>query len=268
MKSRSHYSHHGQGKKPISFFERLNLLIILPVVLVVISGVIIGFRLENHHGLIPWGNLFGGMGLTLLRLFISYILALVIGVPLALWTQTNRRAEEILLPFFDVLESVPILVFFPVVVIFFVQLGFFNTAAIFIIFVSMLWTVVFSVIGGLKSIPADIFSVAHVFHITGWKKLREITLPAVVPSIVTGSILAWAGGWNIIIVAEVLHTYIPSNIPVHDLFGIGSILVASSANNQKAIFLASVGIIVVVIMILNFFVWQKLLRLSERFKFE
>jgi NitT/TauT family transport system permease protein len=267
--SRHHYSHHGHAKKPISVLGRFNLFIILPVILIIVSAVVIGF-----HGpllasaSIPWGDLLEGMGATLLRLIIAYVLALAIGIPLALATTSYPRLEQFLLPIFDILESVPVLVFFPVVIIFFIHLDFLNVAAIFIIFLNMLWNIVFSAIGGLKSIPQDIFSVAHVFKIRHFKYLGQIILPAIFPTLVTGSILAWAEGWNMIIVAEVLHTYVPANVPAHDLFGIGSILVTASAQNEKAIFIASVSIIIAGIMILNLFVWQKLLRYAEKFKFE
>lgn len=268
--NRHHYSHHGHARKRISAFKRINLHVVVPVVLIIVSAVIIGFRysLLGYLGTLPWATLFLALGATFLRLLTAYILALIIGIPLAIWTQSSPRTEEMLLPVFDILESVPVLVFFPVVVIGFIHLGLLNSAAIFIIFLNMLWNIVFNVIGGLKAIPRDIYSVAHVFKITGIKKLFKITLPAVFPTIVTGSILAWAEGWNMIIVAEVLQTYVPSTLQVQNLFGIGSILVDASAQNHQLIFLACVGIIVGSIMLLNLFVWQRLLKYSERFTFE
>jgi NitT/TauT family transport system permease protein len=270
MKLRHHYSHHGHQKKKISLLAKINLHLIIPLFLIIISGIVIGF---TPHALayvssIPWSYLLKGLGVTFIRLVISYLLALIIGIPLAIWTQVNQRVEQVLLPIFDTLESVPVLVFFPVIIIGFINIGLINSAAIFIIFLSMIWTIVFSVIGGLKSIPQDIYSVAHVFKITGLKKLFQIIIPSIIPTAVTGSILAWAAGWNMIIVAEVLQTYIPTTLSVKNLFGIGSILVDASANSHKTLFLAAVAIIVATIMILNLFVWQKLLRYSERFKFE
>lgn len=267
-----YYPHHGHSKKKFSLSARINTHIIIPVVLIIISIVIIGinhaFSISSLGSSIPWSHLLVALGATFVRLVIAYILALVIGIPLALWTQVGPKTEEFLLPIFDLLESVPVLVFFPVVIIFFIHLNLLNSAAIFIIFLNMLWNVVFNVIGGIKAIPKDIFSVAHVFHISGFKKLFKIILPAVFPTVVTGSILAWAEGWNMIIVAEVLQTYIPSSLQVNNLFGIGSILVDASAQNNQSIFLACVIIIVASITLLNLFVWQKLLRYSERFKFE
>jgi NitT/TauT family transport system permease protein len=93
-------------------------------------------------------------------------------------------------------------------------------------------------------------------------------IPAVVPYLVTGSLLAWAQGWNIIIVAEVLHTYIPGGTAANDPFGIGSVLVSASANGENGLFIVALLAMVFVIAVINFLVWQKLLHYAERFKFE
>ena len=71
-----------------------------------------------------------------------------------------------------------------------------------------------------------------------------------------------------IIVAEVLHTYLPNGMESQDLFGIGSILVHSSTHADTAVFMVAVTLVILAIAFLNFFIWQKLLRFSERFRFE
>ncbi len=205
---------------------------------------------------------------TFVRLGIAYVLALVIAVPLALLVTHSALFERIFLPFFDVLQSVPILAFFPVIIVFFIQTGFLNGAAIFILFLTMLWNIVFSLVGGLKVIPTDIKSAAHVFKIEKVQYMRWVMLPGVVPYLVTGSILAWAQGWNIIIVAEVLHTYIPGGTSAQDLLGIGNLLVAAVASNQNIVFMYLLVILTAVIAVMNFFVWQKLLKYAEQFRFE
>ena len=203
-----------------------------------------------------------GQGLKILQL------ALVVAVPLALLINKNKVSEHIFLPLFDIIESVPVLAFFPLIVLFFIKFNFFNGAAIFVIFLSMLWNIVFSAVGGLKAIPADIKSAAQVFKIRGFNFVRKVLLPAITPQIITGSLLAWAQGWNIIIVAEVLHTYIPGGNASQDLFGIGSILVNAAATGQNAIFLTAILFMVIAIAFLNFFIWQKLLNYAEKYKFE
>ncbi|MCL5784566.1 MAG: ABC transporter permease subunit [Patescibacteria group bacterium] len=205
---------------------------------------------------------------TFYRLTWAYILALVTSIPLALLITSKPKVEKVLLPFFDILQSIPALAFFPIIVLVFIKANFFDGAAVFIIFLSMLWNLVFSMIGGLKTIPQDIESAAFVFKATGWKKLFNITLPAIFPYIITGSLLAWAQGWNVIIVAEVLHNYIPGGTSFYDLFGLGSLLVQASYQGKNSIFLASILVMVILITLLNFFIWQKLLHFVERYKFD
>ena len=205
---------------------------------------------------------------TLFRLLIAYLLALVCAVPLALLVNKSPLMERILLPVYDIAQSIPVLAFFPVVIAFFIRFGEVQGAAIFIIFLSMLWNIVFSLVGGLKVIPADIKDAAQVFGIRGKEYLGRILIPATVPYLVTGSLLAWAQGWNIIIVAEVLHTYIPGGTAAQDVFGIGSVLVNAASSGSNTIFIAAILVMVGAIALLNFFVWQKLLRFAERFKFE
>ncbi len=205
---------------------------------------------------------------TFYRLALAYIFALIASVSLALLITSTPKMEKILLPFFDVLQSIPALAFFPIIVLVFIKVNFFDGAAIFILFLSMLWNLVFSMIGGLKTIPQDIESAAIVFKATGLKKLTSITLPAIFPYIITGSLLAWAQGWNVIIVAEVLHNYIPNATSSSDLYGLGSLLVNASYLGKGSVFLAAISIMVILITLINFFVWQKLLHFAERYKFD
>jgi NitT/TauT family transport system permease protein len=132
----------------------------------------------------------------------------------------------------------------------------------------MLWNIVFSLVAGMKAIPRDIIWAAHVFGVKGFAYVRRVLLPAVTPSLVTGSLLAWAQGWNIIIVAEVLHTYIPNGTGADDLYGIGSVLVNAVAIGDSGTFGAAVLFLVGAIALINFFVWQRLLNHAEIYRFE
>jgi NitT/TauT family transport system permease protein len=205
---------------------------------------------------------------TCFRMLLAYSASLVMSIPLALIISRTPLTQKILLPIADILQSVPVLAFFPVVIVFFTAYHAYEFAAVFVIFVSMLWNVVFTVIGGLQTIPDDIKSAATVFHVTGFKKFRFIILPSVVPFVITGSLLAWAQGWTVVIVAEVLHTYIPHGTPAQDLLGLGSLLVDSSAQGQTSVFVATLATMVLLVTLLNFLVWQPLLHYSQRFRFD
>ncbi len=266
----AHRKHSFLISYPISLGEKIYSIFFGPF-LIIFSL----FLLLRNFNILPGdfsGISYGDLGtatlFTLWRLLTAYILAILAAIPLAIMTTRSPAAMRVLLPALDILESIPVLAFFPILIIVFLKFNFVNGAAIFILFLSMLWNIVFTVVGGLQLIPKDIVFAARVFKIRGWRYIREIVLPAVFPEIVTGSILAFAQGWNIIIVAEVIHVYLPNGTEGQDLWGLGSILVHSIANGQNDIFMASIVLMVFVIGVFNFFIWQKLIHYAERFKFE
>ena len=92
-------------------------------------------------------------------------------------------------------------------------------------------------------------------------------MPAIIPQLTIGSILAFADGWNFIIVAEVLHTYLPKGTLSDDLFGVGSIMVMSASGDDRILFVYSLIAIVTMVVVLNLSIWQKLLSYAEKYKF-
>ena len=205
---------------------------------------------------------------TFVRLLIAYAAALAIAVPLALLATRNAVLEKALLPIFDIAQSVPILAFFPLVIAVFLRFGFTNAAAIFIIFINMLWNIVFSAVAGMRAVPGDIGAASRVFGMRGWFHFRRVLLPAILPYLITGSLLAWAEGWNIVIVAEALHAYVPGGTPADDLFGIGSVLAHAASVGYSGTFAAGVIALVGAIAVLNFGVWQRLLHHAEKYRFD
>jgi NitT/TauT family transport system permease protein len=268
----THYSHRSRRVHKVSLLEKLSLWILIPVGLVALtvaavklSGVNIGVEIFGNA---PIVYLVTAFVYSFIRLFISYVFALVIGVILALLILRSHVWERVLIPVYDVLESVPVLVFFPVIILFFIHYSLLNTAAIFILILTMVWSVAFAAIGGLHVIPEDVLFVPKIFGLGKFQSFRKVILPALFPSLITGSLLAWAAGWNILIVAEVLHTYVPAGQNVGDVFGIGSVLVQASSSGNQSLFLWSIVVIVLAITLINIFIWQRLLKYAERFKFD
>lgn len=266
---------HYQGKYHFSYYASFHhhLLAILIVFSLLCSGLYLAFhnlvpiRFEEYRS-ISWVDIALATLSTFARLSLAYLLSLVVAIPLVFLTAGHRVLEKIFLPVFDILQSMPVLAFFPIVVLLFIKFQLFEEATIFILFMAMVWSLVFSMIAGLKTIPRDIQYASIIFGAKGLKKILSIYLPAIFPYIVTGSLLAWGAGWNVIIVAEVLHSYIPNGNSSQDLFGLGSLLVNSALYNNSLLFLVTLLTIVVLITLLNFLVWQRLLKLAERYKFE
>ena len=272
MMRHAHHAHPGHVVAyPKTISQRLYVLVFVPVIILACIAVV-GMYIPPLPGAgaaeTSAFTMFAAALATLGRITIAYLIALACAVPLALLTTLNRTVEAILLPLFDVFESVPILSVFPMIVVLFIGLHFLEGAALFILYLNMLWNLVFALVGGLQIIPKDITYAAHVFGVRGVAYVRKVLLPAVFPQLVTGSILAVADGWNIIIVAEALHSYVPAGSQAGDLFGLGSILVSSAAESHNGTFILALVVLVVMIGLINFFVWQRLLHLSQRFRFE
>jgi NitT/TauT family transport system permease protein len=267
-----YYSHRGRRKHASSLSERLATHILVPILLVCLASLILTSAFLAPFSLGSIFHVAGGLLLALVssfaRLFLSYALCLLIGIPLALFAEQNRHAESFLLPLYDVLESIPIIAFFPVIIIFFVRSNFLEGAAIFMLFFSMIWSVIFNTIGGLKVIPKEVKAVGVVFGLSRWERLTKITLPALFPPLVTGSILALAAGWNIVIVAEALQAYAPQSSHAHDLYGIGSVLVNASLSGNTSELIAAMALLIILITLVNLFIWQPLLAYAEQFKFD
>lgn len=264
------HPHHFVLSYPTSRLQRFYSFLLAPLIIVGVLYMLMSvFQVvPTRVGNVSFASMFVASLYTLTRILIAYLFALAAAVPLAILTTKSRALEGILLPVFDVLDSIPILAFFPVVILFFIHVHFLEGAAVFILFLNILWNIVFTTVGGLKIIPPDITYAARVFGLSGFAYFRRMLLPAIFPQLVTGSILAVAEAWNLIIVAEALHTYIPGGTPSQDLFGIGSMLVQAAANAQNTVFISSLVVMILFIAFFNFFVWQKLLRLSQRYRFE
>jgi NitT/TauT family transport system permease protein len=263
-----YYSHRGRRKHPTTLLHRLLTGIALPFAIVLIAGFIATGAFIIPHYVPQFWILLTALGASVLRLIIAFALSFLIGIPLALLVEQNHRLENVLLPVYDVLESVPVIAFFPIVILFFVRADFLEGAALFMLFAAMLWNIVFSAVGGLRVIPKDVKAVGRVFGLSAWRRFRTITLPALFPPLVTGSILAIAQGWNILIVAEALHAYAPQAANAHDLFGIGSILVSAATGGDTPLLIAAMTVLIIAIALVNILAWQPLLAHAERYKFE
>ena len=266
-----HYHHHYHFSYLTSqkrhFLSALIVILLLILISLVFFHYLTPERTLNLNELSPYVIFLASFN-TLFRLLVAYVLALIFSIPIALLITKSEKWEKILLPISDIIQSIPILAFFPIIVLAFIKLNAIEGAVVFILFMAMLWNLVFSMIGGLKTTPKDILDTAKIFEVTGFKKLWYITIPSILPYIITGSLLAWAQGWSLLIVAEALHNYIPNGNVNSDPLGLGSLLVDSFYQGRNFVFIISLITMIILITLINFFVWQKLLHIAERFKFD
>jgi len=198
---------------------------------------------------------------TLLRITITLGISVAWGVSFGILASTNKTASIILVPFIDLLQSVPILGYFPAVLLLFVS--FFQgselaieLSAILLLFTSMAWAIFFGVVGAVKGIPTNVIESAQSFGLKGFKYARHVILPAIVPALVSGATLAWCDGWFFMIAAE----YIEYAGTTYWVPGLGSFLAkASYVYDDLTLSIILLVLITALVVYINFLTWHRLM---------
>ncbi|MGQ9718439.1 MAG: ABC transporter permease subunit [Nitrososphaerales archaeon] len=209
------------------------------------------------------------IGSSLLRMLAAFLLSLTFAIPYGIIAARRARAEKILIPVLDVLQSIPILGFFPIAVLFFI--AFFDgsrigveLSAVFLIFTSMAWNLVFAVYEQVLSIPKDLEEASESFGVKGWTKIRRLYIPATVPKLVYNGIMSWAGGWYFLVAAEIISL----GSKTYTLPGIGSFLADSAYRGDLGDAFLGLGALVAIILLIDVFVWRPLEVYARRFKYD
>ncbi|MGC8624062.1 MAG: ABC transporter permease subunit [Phycisphaerae bacterium] len=208
---------------------------------------------------------------SLFRMIEAYVLSLVFAMSVGVYAYNNQRARQLILPILDILQSIPIVSFFPAALAVAVwlfgggRLGF-EIAAIVLIFTSMSWNMAFSVYESLIMVPQETIECAESFGIRGTQRFFTITLPVCVPGLLYNSIVSWAAGWFALTACEILSV---NNRNV-TLPGIGSFLqqAANSKTHPLELNLCGVAVLLGIILMMEIFIWRPLAVWAERFRYE
>lgn len=203
---------------------------------------------------------------SFMRILIAFAFVTLWTVPVAIFLGRNRKIAESLLPVFDVCQSIPAIAVFPIILVFVINLIGGNlgleVSSILLLMTGMQWYLLFNLLRAVSSIPNDLIEASSMLRFSKLQKLYHLYLPAIVPSFVIGSIQAFGGGWNALIVGE----YIKFNNQVFSTYGIGSLLVTFANLGDTIGIILSILVLVFAIVIINSFVWKRALKVCETFK--
>ncbi len=203
---------------------------------------------------------------SLARLTVAYLAAVLLALATGHLAARSALARRLILPTLDVLQSVPILGFFPAAVGVFIgvfggsALGV-EVAAIFLIFTSMFWNLAFGVYESLITVPEEVKLASAQFGLRGPLRWTRLVLPAVVPSLVYNSILSWANGWYFLLASEI----IAAGPARYTLPGLGSYLGEAIGAGRNDQMLLGLGALVLVVVTMHLLVWSPLETWAERF---
>jgi NitT/TauT family transport system permease protein len=190
---------------------------------------------------------------TAVRVLGLILLSVISGWFLAYETINNKKFENVFIASIEVFESVPVIAFFPVVLILFVvgiggSLGV-ELAVDFLVFTAVVWNIWMGEYQAFKTVPREMVEVAENFRFTFFERLRYLYIPFSVPRIAANLFPSVSDGFFYITVSEVFvigaHTY--------QVFGIGLYLnqfVLAGLWNEVAILLVILGVVIVIIVVL------------------
>ena len=206
---------------------------------------------------------------SLVRILLAYGLSLVFALAYGYAAAKSRRAEVILIPLLDILQSIPVLSFLPGVMLAMValfpsrQLGV-ELGSIILIFTGQVWNIAFSFYSSLKSIPRDLHEAAIIYRFSLWQRFTELDLPFSTIGLVWNSMMSVAGGWFFLMACEM---FVLGDRDFR-LPGLGSYLqTAASSGNTRAI-VWGVAAMVAVIVLMDQLIWRPVIAWADKFKFE
>lgn len=188
------------------------------------------------------------------RMFIALFICIFISFIVGVYAATSSRIEKIIIPVVDILQTLPILTFFPVVLFLFVstipgELGI-NISVIFLIITSMLWNILFGVYEAVNALPKEYIELADLYNLGIFRRFRKIFIPASMPRVVEQSILSWSIGLFYLVTSEIFFVGSNSNaLMVSRGIGIDFVRYANLSIPGNLIgYMVSVGIFIIFVI--------------------
>jgi NitT/TauT family transport system permease protein len=206
---------------------------------------------------------------TTFRMLAALFLSLVFTLTYATWAAKSERAGKLLVPILDILQSVPILGFISITVVFFMSLAPGRVlgaefAAIFAIFTSQAWNMAFSFYQSLRTIPIELTEAAESFRLSPWMRFWQLEVPFGMPALIWNMMMSMSGGWFFVVASESIsvgHTTVA-------LPGVGSyIALAIEQKNLTAIGWA-IATMLIVILLYDQLLFRPLVAWVDRFRVE
>lgn len=204
---------------------------------------------------------------SLLRMFAALAASTVFTFVYATIAARSRRAEKILLPILDVLQSVPVLGFLSVTLTVWLtlfpktELGV-ECASVFAIFTSQVWNMTFAFYQSMVTQPRDLDEAARLLRLTKWQRFWRLDVPNGMIPLVWNGMMSFGGGWFFLIASEVISV----NNHVYALPGIGAYVAAASQHEEIGRLLLAIGVMVVMVVGVNLVFWRPLTAWAERFR--
>ena len=213
---------------------------------------------------IGWTFVLGAI--TAIRVLVLIAVASLIWVPIGVWIGLRPRIADRAQPIVQFLAAFPANLFFPAAVVLIIT--FRLNPQIWLSPLMILgtqWYILFNVIGGTVSLPAELRLAAGNLGVRRWLWWRRVMLPAIFPAYVTGAVTAAGGSWNASIVSEVVqwgNTTLTAT-------GLGAYIAEYTASGDAARITLGIGVLCLYVLTFNRLLWRRLYNLAaERLRLD
>ena len=206
---------------------------------------------------------------SLVRIGVAYGLSLIFALGYGFLAANSRRAEIILIPLLDILQSIPVLSFLPGVMLAMValfphrQIGV-ELGSVLLIFTGQVWNIAFSFYSSLKTEPRELKEAARIYRFGNWQRFAQLDLPFSTIGLVWNSMMSVAGGWFFLMACEM---FVLGDRDFR-LPGLGSFLQTAAGNGDTRAVLYGLAAMVGVIVLLDQLIWRPIIIWADKFKFE
>ncbi len=206
---------------------------------------------------------------TALRMLIAMVVSLGFTFTYATLAAKSARASALLIPLLDILQSLPILGFISVTVVFFLSLSpgkilGAEIACVFVLFTSQAWNMAFSFYQSLRTVPPELIEAGRMFGLNGWARFWRIEVPFAMPPLVWNMMMSMSGGWFFIVASEAISVGKTS----FALPGIGSYIALAIAHKDLNAIFWAIGAMLVVILIYDQLMFRPLVAWAYRFRID
>jgi NitT/TauT family transport system permease protein len=206
---------------------------------------------------------------SLCRGLLAYLLSFFFTLAYGYWAAKDHRAEKVLIPMLDILQSIPVLGFMPGLVLALVAI-FPNSniglelAAVIMIFTGQVWNMTFSFYQSLRAIPQYLQEAAAIYRFNPIQKALKLEIPFSALGLIWNSMMSMAGGWFFLTVSEAFQL----GDKDFRLPGLGSYMSVAADKGDNAAKLWGVLAMIVMIVVLDQCLWRPLVVWGQKFRVE
>jgi NitT/TauT family transport system permease protein len=206
---------------------------------------------------------------TTLRMLVAMLFSLLFTFTYATLAAKSKRAERLLIPLLDILQSVPILGFISITIVFFLALAPGRVlgaefAAIFAIFTSQAWNMAFSFYQSLRTVPNELAEASRNFGLSPWMRFWRLDVPFAMPQLIWNMMVSMSGSWFFVVASEAISV---GNTTI-TLPGVGSYIALAIERRDLAAVCYAIVTMLIVILIYDQVLFRPLIAWADRFRFE